>query len=228
MFYIELAGLKIKIENKYDYICDLCKDYIVVNDKNVDFSVSASDEEILSEQTDDYPLGYLESLAVYRKIAERFTDYNGFLMHGAVIDFDEGTGIAFLAHSGVGKSTHINYWKTYYGNRVQPVNGDKPIIRIIDNKIYAYGTPWAGKERLQRNARVELKKICFIERAKENSCRPLGKNEILKKIIDQVYMDKSMKVFSMLGTIIETCEFYLIGCNMDVSAASVAGKAMGL
>ena len=69
MFAVRLAELNIGIENKYDYIRKMCVDYIT--DKPVDFTVSVSDNEIMAEDNGTgFSGGYLESLAVYRKIAE--------------------------------------------------------------------------------------------------------------------------------------------------------------
>ena len=43
-----------------------------------------------------------------------------------LISFD-GQGIAFAAPSGTGKTTHIKLWQRLYGDRVEIINGDKPL-----------------------------------------------------------------------------------------------------
>ena len=74
MFVVCLAELNIAIENKYDYIKEMCRDYITEN--KADFCVSASDEEINAESKGTcFDKGYLESLAIYRKIAEKIIEY---------------------------------------------------------------------------------------------------------------------------------------------------------
>lgn len=167
MFVICLAELNIAIENKYDYIKAMCRDYITDNKAN--FCVFASDEEIQAENKGTgVDKGYLESLAIYRKIAEKVLEYNGFLMHGAVVEVNK-CGVAFLARSGVGKSTHTKLWKELLKNEMTIINGDKPLVRIMDGKIFTYGTPWAGKENIHTNTKTELRKICFIERAEKMS-----------------------------------------------------------
>ncbi len=226
MFVLGIADLKIGVDNKYDFIENMCKDYIISSDVT-DFDIVATDEEINAEQTENYPLGYLESLAIYRKIAEKITDYNGILMHSAIIKIDD-TAIAFLARSGTGKTTHITFWKQMFKDRVSAVNGDKPLIRIIDGKAYAYGTPWAGKENLQTNTKAELKKICFVERAEKNACIPVPGGKTLDRLLNQVYIDKGYKAFSIMNELMEICDFYVIECNLDISAAKVAYEGMGL
>lgn len=224
MIEVCLAELNISIENKYEYTAELCRDYICT--ASCDFSVSVSDFEIEGEDCGKgADCGYLESLAIYRKIAEALPKYNGFLMHGVLIEAG-GCGIAFLAKSGIGKSTHARLWRELLGDKMKFINGDKPIIRVINEKVFAYGTPWAGKENLQCNAKTELKKICFIERSEKNECVKLERQEVLERLVKQIYIPKNkdmlLKTFELAGKVIESAEFYLIKCNKDISAAKMA------
>lgn len=224
MFNIRLADVVFCIDNKYTYIEEMCADYIC--EDSADVKISVSDSEIKAENCDgDFDEGYLESLAVYRKIAEEIINFNGFLMHGAVIDVD-GVGIGFLAKSGVGKSTHMALWEKCLGKRLAVVNGDKPLVRFVDGGIYAYGTPWAGKEKMQTNMRTKLKKLCFLERAEENSCTKLAKDKVLEKFFAQIYRPtdgvKIMSTLEMTEKVIGTLEFYQISCNKEISAAETA------
>ena len=229
MFNLAIADLGIRIENKYPYVEDLCRGYIS-GKTETHFAINVTESEIDAEQDGDVThRGYLESLAVYRKIAEHLPDYDGFLMHGVLLDVD-GLGIAFLAKSGVGKSTHMKLWKELLGDRVTVINGDKPPVRIIGGEAYAYGTPWAGKEYLHTNASVKLKKICFIERAEENECVRLDKSEIFEKLIVQIYRSKNpvhtLKTLDLVAALIEQTEFFKIKCNTDLSAAKIASEVV--
>ena len=230
MIGVRLAELNIGIENQYDYIEKMCRGYLT--DEACDFSVSASESEIEAEDKGNHSdRGYLESLAVYRKIAEILPEYNGFLLHGVVMDFN-GCGIAFLARSGVGKSTHARLWCELFGDNVKIINGDKPLLRIIGNKAFAYGTPWAGKENQHINAKTELKKICFIERGIENQCIRLEKGAVFELLINQIYFPKNnamlLKTLEIINDLIEHSEFYLIKCNKDISAAKTAAEGIGV
>lgn len=230
MFAVRLAELNIGIENNYDYIYRMCTEYIT--DKKPDFTVSASDDEIMTEDNGTgLDKGYLESLAVYRKIAESIPKYNGFLMHGVAVDVG-GCGIAFLAKSGVGKSTHTKLWKEILKDKMIIVNGDKPLVRIIDDKIFAYGTAWAGKEHIHTNTKTEIKKICFIERSENNECLAIEKKLVFERLIKQIYIpkDKALLYLTLeyISTLIEKCDFYLIKCNTDISAAKTAYEGIAL
>jgi len=224
MFNICLANINIGIDNKYPYIENMCRDYITSDD--TDFTVSVTDAEIMREDDGSgADAGYLETLAVYRKIADKIIDYNGFLMHGVIIDVD-GVGTAFLAKSGTGKTTHMCLWKQLLGDRMTVVNGDKPLVRIIDGKVYAYGTPWAGKENIHCNTRTSLDNICILKRATENECIELSKDSVFVNLFTQVYRPVSgaavAKTIDLLNEVINTSSFYEIRCNMDLSAAKTA------
>ena len=226
MITVSIADLTIRIENKYEYIVKQSEDYIVSDDVAADFSVSVTDEEILAEgDAGEFPVSYLEYLAVYRKIAEEILNYRGLLLHGVLLEC-EGKGVLFGAKSGVGKSTHAALWKKLLGDKCTIVNGDKPLVRIIDGHVYAYGTPWNGKEGLHVNKRCELFSICFIERGEENVIREIG-NKSLKLILSQTYMPKKdsakmMATLDILDEILSRVKCYKLACNMDISAAQVA------
>lgn len=222
MTNIRIADVNIAIDNKYEYLERQCKDYLFQGAPHMEISVT--EEEILREGGEAHSRGYLESLAVYRKIAERLPEYDAFLLHGAVFE-TEGCGVAFLAPSGVGKTTHMTNWKRLLGDRMTVINGDKPVIRRVRDTFYAYGTPWAGKEGLQTNARAPLKKLCFIERSETNLCKTFD-GDLLKKIIPQVYRPSDVNAFfktlDLIDSLTGSAELYVIGCNKKPSSAEVA------
>lgn len=225
---IRLAELTVKVQNRYPYLAEFCKDY-TVNTGEADFHVSVTDAEILAEEGGDIAPGYGESLAVYRKIAEEILGYNGFLLHGAVVE-THGVGTAFLAKSGVGKSTHLSLWQNLLGDELTVINGDKPLCRFKENIPFVYGTPWAGKEKLQTNKGVPLKNICFLSRSAENEAVPIRKEDALLSLLPQIYMPKDSKkmeiLLYLLSRLIDSCDFYAIRCNMHPDAALVSYRTL--
>ena len=116
------------------------------------------------------------------------------------------------------------------GDKLTVVNGDKPLVRIQDGKIFAYGTPWSGKENMHSNVRTELKKVCFLKRSETNNCLPVSKQDVFEKLMVQIYRPKNleqlMKILNLLGTFIERTEFYTIMCNTQPEAAETAYKGL--
>ena len=121
-------------------------------------------------------------------------------------------------------------WQEYFGKEnVRIINGDKPILRYIDGKFYAYGTPWCGKEGFNINGRVELCGVSFIKRAKQNSIEKISETMALQNIMSQIMVADSADLFSQLelvGNLIETLPMYNLYCNKDLEAAKIAYLGM--
>ncbi len=231
MFTVRLAGYTIKIDNRYDFVENLCKEYTVEADA-ADFTVSVSNEDMENERLlspEEFSDGYLESLAVYRHIGDEISRSGGFIFHSAVIEY-KGKAYAFAARSGTGKSTHIRLWRKAFGDDVGIVNGDKPIFKFSGDELYAYGTPWCGKEGFQRNVGFPLGAVCFIERGESNSIEQISGKEFTEYVFGQVYMPTStegrISTLDMLDKMSKTVKIYKLKCNMDIQAAYVARDGM--
>ena len=189
---IQVARLNIEIENRYPYLESICRDYLADFDR-ADLHITVSETEIADEiirSTLPYPptSGYAESICVFRAIAQQLPRFDAFVFHAAVVAY-EGRGYAFSAPSGTGKTTHARLWMQVFGeNGAEIINGDKPILRFIDGTLYAFGTPWCGKERMQKNTAVPLCALSFLERATENTVRTMGNAEAVARLIDQIIM----------------------------------------
>lgn len=233
MLYIRIAELNIEINNKYDYVEKLCRGYITDRPTHVDMSVEVSDGMIRSEmEIAENPVteGYAEGVCVYREICKRLpVEFGAYLFHSAVIEYG-GDGYAFSAKSGTGKSTHIRLWRRAFGSDVHVVNGDKPILRFVGDKLYAYGTPWCGKEGWQTNTKVALKALCFIERADNNSIRRIGADEAVMRVFHQILTPSDIEtvdaLFPLLDRTLREIPCYVLECNISEEAAVVAYNGM--
>ena len=218
---IMLSDLKIHIEYKYDYMQQLCKDYLAQFDK-ADISARAEDSAILKEKemVPQAPLESCESLCIYRTIAEQLPTFDRFVFHGAAIEYD-GNAYLFTAPSGTGKTTHINLWKKHLGDKVGIVNGDKPIIHVGD-AVTVYGTPWAGKEGYQRNTKASLKAICILKQSKTNSIVRLPTGDAINRLMRQVYIPHNAialsRTLDLLGQMIQKIPVYELLCDISENA----------
>ena len=230
MLTINVAGLNVGIKYRYEFTREYVSGYLT--DAAPDFTVEATDSDLAEERLlaeEPLPDEYLEYVAVYRKIADKMTEYDGAVFHGAVLEVD-GAAYLITARSGVGKTTHIRLWCDLFGERVSVLNGDKPIIRIIDGTVYASGTPWNGKEGYGKCGMAPLRGIAFLERGKENSYKRLSVSEGLVRFMGQIYMNREdsaviTKTLRLSNRILSTVPLYEFSCNMDISAAKMAHDA---
>ncbi len=221
-FNVKISDLKINITCKYDFLLGFCKDYIDEKADGVDIFVKSTDQEIENEHNavPTADIAVCESLCVYRAIAEHLPDFDRFVFHGAAIEYNN-CAYLFTAPSGTGKTTHINLWKHNLGDKVDIINGDKPIIKVGAVST-VYGTPWAGKENLCRNVGAPLKAICILKQSKTNQIKRLESKDAVNHLIKQVYLPKNSvalsKTLSMLGMLIENTPVYLLECDISDQA----------
>ena len=227
---LSIAGLIIEISPRYAYTPDLVKDY-VTDESGCDFSVNVTDTDIQKEaeaSEASYGRGYLESIALYRKIAEAIPRYDAIVFHGAVLAY-EGRAYAFTARSGVGKTTHLRLWQRLLGDKVSVLNGDKPIIRIIDGIPYACGTPWRGKEGYGSTQMLPLCAIGFIERAESPEVLQMGMSEATMRLASQIYVppttNEAKAALGVLGKILSGVRFFKVKANMELDSAKASFDA---
>lgn len=235
-----LAGRTVEIRSRFSAVHVLCRDYRA--EGTPDFSVETDAADIALEREKSaredalagvpprrFSDGYLESLAVCRRIAERLLDYDTVLFHGSCVAVD-GIGYLFTAKSGTGKSTHTRLWREMLGSRAMMVNDDKPLIRMTEEGATIYGAPWDGKHRLSTNLAVPLQALYLLERAEENAIRPVTKREAYPMLLQQVYrpMDPAAlaKTLTVLDRLAGQVSLWRLGCNKEPEAARVAYEAL--
>ena len=229
MFIIQLAGIRIRIENRYPFIERQCRGFVVEGEEYA-FSVAVPNDEIHEEQKHgEFSDGYCESICMYRHICEILPSYNVFLMHSSVVEVD-GYAYAFTAKSGVGKSTHTALWLKNVPN-ARVLNGDKPLYRLEeDGSLTAFGTPWNGKENWGENISAPLAAICFIERGVENSICRADEDDVVNRLMHQLYLRGSRQSVTqqliLMDALVRAVPYYVLHCNISDEAALLAWNTM--
>lgn len=235
---IKLAGIPVEIHTMFDSLVNTDE---YETDETPAFTVTTSEEDIIEEQKKSIAEAYyeginypgfspaeLENTAVYRKIATKLPEYDAFVFHGSAVAVGDKAYL-FTAKSGTGKTTHTNLWlKNIEGSYI--VNGDKPILRIIDGKPFVCGTPWMGKEKHGCNRIVPLHAVCILSRGEENIIEKAGFSDVFPILIGQTYRPPNgalvKKTVSILKKVGESVGFYKLSCNMKDEAAFVSFRGM--
>lgn len=239
-FVIKLADVNIGVTAQYDETKLYCAGYfsndmpdfcVSVCECDIDFEIirSAKNHRLTNEPLRAYSRKYLETLALYRKIAEKMIGYNTLLVHGSAVAVDNEAYL-FTAKSGTGKSTHTRLWREYFGKRAVMVNDDKPLVKITADAVYVCGTPWNGKHKLGNNTVVPLKAICILGRDKVNHINTVNKKDVWQTLIRQTYRPCSAEglteTLGLIDKMSSLVKIYTLGCNMDISAAEIAYNGM--
>ncbi|MGN0793542.1 MAG: hypothetical protein ACI4MG_03600 [Aristaeellaceae bacterium] len=239
-FCMALAGQAVSVSALFDETRAFCRDYLTdappslrveITPADIAFEKEKSRREAICEGRApfDYSDAYLETLAVYRKIAAGLLDHDTLLFHGSVVAVD-GAAYLFTAKSGTGKSTHTRLWQKQFGARAIMVNDDKPLLRLDEQGVTAYGTPWDGKHHRSANIACPLKAICILSRGEVNRIQPIDKKAALPMLCQQSYrpgepaaLRKTLSLVDRLGS---SVRLYHLRCNMEPEAAQVAYDGM--
>ena len=247
IIFIKLADLIIEIRYHYRYVVDLCHDYIIWDEMRKeyfeeslpetlksDIFIEISDEELDQEIDREKNFlagrerGYVEAICIYEKLSLELFRFDAFIMHSAVIEID-GKAFCFAAKSGIGKTTHTRYWKQKYP-QTRVINGDKPIYRIVDGVVRAYGTPWCGKEGWNENISAPLRGLCLLEQGQENSIELINGFQHLNRIMNQFYLPSGkgnrIKLMEILDILMEKVPIYRLTVRQETEAAAVAHEVL--
>ena len=106
------------------------------------------------------------------------------LFHSAVIKH-EGFGYMFLGKSGTGKSTHARLWlENIEGTEL--LNDDNPVVRVFDNEIRVFGSPWSGKTPCYKKDSCSLGGIVLLSQAPYNKIERLRGIEAYAALVPSI------------------------------------------
>lgn len=216
-FTVGFAGVVIEIDTVSTCVCVLCRDYLLEGNPDIKVKITKVDIENELKLSPIRKKDYVsaELAAAYRKIVEAALDYNFLLMHGAAIA-DGEESFVFSAPSGTGKTTHIKLWLQKSKNAMV-INGDKPLIRVLDNSVVVCGTPWSGSEHMNTNIVKPLKSIVFMERGDDNFIEEISFSQAYLRLLEQTYMPreevKARKMLSLLLSLNGKLSFYRFRFN---------------
>ena len=163
------------------------------------------------------------------KFYSQLVDFDGLMLHSSAVMAD-GKAYLFSAPSGTGKSTHVNLWLETFGDRAAILNDDKPALRRVDGKWYAYGTPWSGKHDISINTRVPIGGICVLRRGETNKIEPYAGHKAVTDIFEQTPKSKNFeyvdKVLKLLDKLLVEVPIWYMECNMEPDAARMSYEAM--
>ena len=155
--------------------------------------------------------------------------FNGLVLHASAVAL-EGQAYLFSGPCGRGKSTHTRLWQSAFGERAQVFNDDKPALRRLDGRWYAYGTPWCGKDGINLNQKWPLGGICFLEQAQENRIRRLSAAEALPLILAQTtyrLQPQSMELLlASLDKLLREIPVFLLENRPEEAAARLSFETM--
>ena len=229
---ILVADLVVELNPKQDNLKAFAAPFLYTGGRATDITLNVSDgyiDDLLSRAAPGSTIGQMENFAYSVQFNRRAIAHRVMLVHSSALVLD-GKAYLFSAASGVGKSTHTRLWLREYGDRVHIMNDDKPVVRLYDDGVTAYGTPFDGGSGIALNERCPLGAIIFIERGEDNSVRIPSDKEVIQLLYFQTaHMVGAKTAEAMLqnfDSLIRRTSFYVLTCNMEPEAARVMYRAL--
>lgn len=153
------------------------------------------------------------------------------LLHASLVR-QNGYGYAFIATSGTGKSTQVSMWLRHLPG-CDLMNDDNPIVRIINNHAYIYGSPWSGKTPCYRNIKAPLGAITQIMRDQTNyveKSTPMQAFANLLPACSTLKWDEENlnNICDSITALIQTVGIYTLHCLPNKEAAEVCNKTISV
>ena len=243
MFSVELAKLTIRINNRYPLIREKCQDYLVSDTVAPRMIVPMPSDEYLREIQEYAAREFGKHMTLEETEFDRLpylfypdlVQYRAFWLHACVVELD-GEAYAFSAPPETGKTTHALKWLQTFPGRAEIINGDNPIVRELDGRFYAFGTPFCGKEGYQQNRGVPLKGLCFLIRAEENRVEPLDPAIAMMRLFwdnwtipkdDPKAVDRHLDLYGRFVEQVPAYRLYMNNFKPDAALVACAGMRRG-
>ena len=152
---------------------------------------------------------------------EMLLRHRAMVLHCSVVNHG-GQGILFSGPSGIGKSTQGALWEKAFGDHV--INGDRGILRLCGDTVYAGGSPWCGSSGIYSMENIPVKAIVLLRQGKENVILPadpkIAFREIYSQCIvhawDRCYVDR---LCDLIWEVLDRVPVYVLTCLPEISAA---------
>lgn len=167
---------------------------------------------------------YIYSGMIFMYLAQR----KGLVaVSGTAINYKEDV-LLFLAPAGTGKTTQAMMWKNQFGQDVDIVTDLKPLLKIENDKVYVYPTPFS-EINSNKYLNNPLKAIIYLSRGAGDKIQGLNKKDALTNLKDNVVKPatgSAKDIKDELVKINDLVESFEFSVSLNKKSPIVAKKAI--
>lgn len=150
----------------------------VVVDRTFSSAELLLNNKLLTPYAPIFPLEYpTDELLITNYLAARRL---GIEVHGCGLIDSAAGGQLFLGHSGAGKSTTTRIWQSLRNPLI--LSDDRIILRLENDKLRMYGTPWHGEAAFAEQGNTTLKRIFILQHGEQNRIRLLPRVQAVGEV----------------------------------------------
>lgn len=171
-----------------------------------------------------YPKAWGETMVIkIMNFPENIIYYQGIFLHASFIVWN-GEAILFSGKKQIGKSTQARLWYEY--KNVLIANGDRAILKKINGKWFACGTPYCGTSQICENICVPIRCIVILQQGCENWICDASVREAFVSLLKNCSYDTWNKeqmnmVLSLTEKISTEVQFVKLFCLPDQSSVKI-------
>ena len=139
-------------------------------------------------------------------------------------------GYMFLGKSGTGKSTHSRQWIETFQD-AWLLNDDNPVVRLKEDGVYVYGSPWSGKTPCYKNEVRRVGAFVKLLQAPYNKMHTLRLPEAYAYILSsssglKIIPEIMDTLFETISRLIQTVQIYGMECLPNHDAAILCAETV--
>jgi len=206
--------------------------YILCVKANADFSEGLVEYVVpdeIKQEAERHPIRFAIDNAAMLIYAFSTAKYATLEMHASVT-VRGNYGYLFLGKSGTGKSTHSQQWMKAFDD-AWLLNDDNPIVRLKEDGVYVYGSPWSGKTPCYKNDFRRVGAFVKLVQAPYNQMHTLRLPEAYAYILSsasglKIVPDVMDVLFETMSTIIKKVQVYGLECLPNTDAAELCAQTV--
>lgn len=156
--------------------------------------------------------------------------YGTIAVHSSCIVYRD-RAVLFLGESGTGKSTHTRLWREHVEGAFL-LNDDSPVLRVEDDVVRIYGSPWSGKTPCYRQECYKLEACVRLSQAPYNRITRLSVLQAYGAVHPscppEFAYDNGLydHVSRCVDKLLQAVPFYHLACLPDREAARLACRTI--
>lgn len=173
-----------------------------------------------------HPVPELLQYALWLTFNFSVADLKTVAIHSSSIVY-QNNAFLYLGESGTGKSTHARLLCQYLTGS-ELLNDDSPILRVVGNQCFVYGSPWSGKTPCYKQKKAILTGITRLCQAPRNLIQllPLHKavGALLPSFPPELYLNNKLQyhVIDLISNVLDSIKVCMLECLPNKEAAEVS------
>ena len=227
MAYYRIAELTVEMEPRYDMLKRQVEKYeIPPLSGEPDIRLKMSDEWLAKKRAESPHLSMDGCEYIWTGVgfSSKLWQFDALVMHASALALD-GKAYLFSAASGVGKTTHTKLWQQLFPDAFI-IDDDHPVIRLQDGVLMVHGTPFSGNSEENRNVKLPLAAITFLQRDSDNWIRRADAKEAVGDLMQNISRTRQAEAASvklmLMDRIAKDTLLCKMGCTIDQKAAETA------